>query len=84
MFADSRTKSLLLSVFLVALAACGSSGSDSGGGGTTPTNRAPTANAGPTQTVNEFAQVTLDTTLQLYAWHGRHHLAHVKLVADRG
>ena len=60
MFADSRTKSLLLSVFLVALAACSSSGSDSGGGGTTPTNRAPTANAGPAQTVNEFAQVTLD------------------------
>jgi len=55
MFADSRTKSLLLSVFLAALAACGSSGSDSGGGSTTPTNRAPTANAGAAQTVNEFA-----------------------------
>ncbi len=59
MIADSRTKSLLLAVSMVALAACSSSESDSGGG-TTPTNRAPTANAGAAQTVNEFALVTLD------------------------
>lgn len=25
----------------------------------------------------ELGAVTLDTNLQLYAWHGRHHLAHV-------
>ena len=59
MFADARTRSLLLFLFLVALAGCSSSGSDSDGG-TTPANRAPTANAGAAQTVNEFAQVTLD------------------------
>jgi hypothetical protein len=32
----------------------------------------------------EMGEVTLETTLQLYAWHGRHHLAHVRLVADKG
>ena len=31
----------------------------------------------------EMGEVTLDTTLQLYAWHGRHHLGHVKLVSER-
>ena len=30
----------------------------------------------------ELGELTLETTLQLYAWHGRHHLGHVKLVAD--
>ena len=25
----------------------------------------------------EMGTMTLDTTLQLYAWHGRHHLAHI-------
>jgi hypothetical protein len=25
--------------------------------------------------------VTLDWLLQLYAWHGRHHIGHVQLVA---
>jgi hypothetical protein len=29
----------------------------------------------------EMGEVSLETTLQLYAWHGKHHLAHVKLVA---
>lgn len=27
--------------------------------------------------------VTLDATLQLYAWHGRHHLAHITRLRDR-
>ena len=31
----------------------------------------------------EMGELTLETTLQLYAWHGRHHLAHVNLVAGR-
>lgn len=30
----------------------------------------------------ELGEVSLDTTVQLYAWHGRHHLGHVRLVAD--
>jgi uncharacterized damage-inducible protein DinB len=33
----------------------------------------------------ELGRVTLDGTLQLYAWHGRHHLAHIReLRARRG
>ena len=32
----------------------------------------------------EMGELSLETTLQLYAWHGRHHLGHVKLVADGG
>jgi hypothetical protein len=32
----------------------------------------------------EMGEVSLETTLQLYAWHGKHHLAHVKLVAGLG
>jgi hypothetical protein len=32
----------------------------------------------------EMGRVTLETTLQLYAWHGNHHLAHVKLAAQTG
>lgn len=31
----------------------------------------------------DLGELTLETTLQLYAWHGKHHLAHVGLVADR-
>jgi uncharacterized damage-inducible protein DinB len=31
----------------------------------------------------ELGNVTLDTTLQLYVWHGKHHLGHVKIVAER-
>jgi hypothetical protein len=31
----------------------------------------------------ELGEISLDTTLQLYAWHGKHHLGHVKLVAER-
>ena len=30
----------------------------------------------------ELGELTLEKTLQLYAWHGRHHLGHVKLVAE--
>jgi hypothetical protein len=30
----------------------------------------------------ELGELTLETTLQLYAWHGRHHLGHVRLVAE--
>ena len=58
MIAETRSKTLLLAISLSALAACSSGGSDSGG--TTPTNRAPTANAGAAQTVNEFDSVSLD------------------------
>ncbi|OFW21585.1 MAG: metal-dependent hydrolase [Acidobacteria bacterium RIFCSPLOWO2_02_FULL_65_29] len=29
----------------------------------------------------ELGVVTLDTALALYAWHGKHHVAHVRLVA---
>lgn len=28
----------------------------------------------------EMGDVSLDTTIQLYAWHGRHHTGHVRLV----
>jgi hypothetical protein len=31
----------------------------------------------------EMGIVPLDTALALYAWHGKHHTAHAKLVADR-
>ena len=31
----------------------------------------------------DLGVVTLDTALALYAWHGKHHTAHVKLVASR-
>ena len=51
-------KRLLLAASVLTLAACSSSGSDDGGGGP-PANRAPTANAGPAQTVDEFSTVTL-------------------------
>ncbi|RZV38362.1 MAG: hypothetical protein EX272_02920 [Chromatiales bacterium] len=61
MIADSRLKTLLLVVTVLTLSACGGGGgSDNGGGGGTPTNRAPTANAGAAQSVNEFDAVTLD------------------------
>lgn len=30
----------------------------------------------------EMGKFSLETTLQLYAWHGKHHLGHVKLVAE--
>jgi hypothetical protein len=58
MMADFRMKTLLLAAACLFLAACGDDSPNSGGG--TPTNRAPTANAGPNQSVNEFATVTLD------------------------
>lgn len=31
----------------------------------------------------ELGLVTLETNLQLYAWHGRHHLAHVTVLRER-
>lgn len=31
----------------------------------------------------ELDQVTLETNLQIYAWHGRHHLAHITGLAQR-
>lgn len=31
----------------------------------------------------EIGAVSLDTNLQLYAWHSRHHLAHVTTLAER-
>jgi hypothetical protein len=31
----------------------------------------------------ELGVVPLDTALALYAWHGKHHIAHVQLVASR-
>lgn len=30
----------------------------------------------------ELGEVSLETNLQMYAWHGRHHLGHVRLVAE--
>jgi uncharacterized damage-inducible protein DinB len=30
----------------------------------------------------ELGEVTLEKTLQLYVWHGRHHLGHIRLVAE--
>jgi hypothetical protein len=30
----------------------------------------------------ELGVVTLDRTLGLYAWHGRHHVAHIQLIRD--
>lgn len=29
----------------------------------------------------ELGEISLEATLQLYAWHGRHHLGHIQLVA---
>jgi len=31
----------------------------------------------------EMGSVSLETNLQLYAWHGKHHLAHITGVAER-
>jgi hypothetical protein len=31
----------------------------------------------------ELGRVTLETNLQLYAWHGRHHLAHITRLGER-
>ena len=30
----------------------------------------------------EMGPVTLEKTLQLYVWHGKHHLGHINLVAE--
>jgi hypothetical protein len=37
------------------------------------------------RTVNhpENGMMTLDRVLQLYAWHGRHHVAHITSLRDR-
>jgi hypothetical protein len=32
----------------------------------------------------DLGELSLDTTVQLYAWHGKHHFGHVKLVAEKG
>ena len=32
----------------------------------------------------EMGEMDLDRTLQLYVWHGKHHLAHVRMVAPSG
>ena len=52
------SKNVLLASLLLALAACGGGGSGSSGGGTT--NRAPIANAGVNQSIDEQTTVTLD------------------------
>lgn len=31
----------------------------------------------------ERGPITLDTNLQLYAWHGRHHVAHIEALRER-
>ncbi len=31
----------------------------------------------------DLGELSLETTLQLYAWHGKHHLGHVRLVANK-
>ena len=31
----------------------------------------------------EIGEITLDTLLQLYAWHGPHHVAHVTALRER-
>jgi uncharacterized damage-inducible protein DinB len=31
----------------------------------------------------EMGEMSLDTLLQLYAWHGRHHLAHITGTLER-
>lgn len=31
----------------------------------------------------QHGQITLDWLLQTYAWHGRHHIGHLRLVRDR-
>jgi hypothetical protein len=28
--------------------------------------------------------MTLDTLVQMYAWHGRHHLGHLQILAGSG
>ena len=30
----------------------------------------------------ELGEVSLEKTLQLYVWHGKHHLGHIKMVAE--
>jgi len=61
MIADSRLRTLLLIATVLTFTACGGGGgNDNGGGGGTPTNSAPTANAGTPIAVNEFDTVTLN------------------------
>jgi len=42
----------------------------------------PDEDFGKTYRHPELGEVSLDKTLQLYVWHGKHHLGHVKLVAE--
>ncbi len=61
MLSDFTRKNIVFAVSLLAMAACGGGGgSGSTGGGTT--NRAPIANAGVNQSVDEQTTVTLDGT----------------------
>jgi hypothetical protein len=32
----------------------------------------------------EMGELDLEKTLQLYVWHGKHHLAHIRIVAPSG
>jgi len=59
MIADLRTRTLVLAATVLTFSACGGGGGDDNGGGSN-VNRAPTANAGTAQTVNEFDVVTLN------------------------
>ena len=54
-----KTKLITLATVLI-LSGCGGSGGGGGGTPPPPTNNAPTANAGPDQTVERMAAVTLD------------------------
>ncbi|KXI27250.1 PKD domain-containing protein [Paraglaciecola hydrolytica] len=72
----SILRPLLLVFIIFCLNACGGSNNDGDGGGGTPTNQAPTANAGVDQTVNEQSSVTLtasgssdsDGSIASYVW----------------
>ena len=60
MLVDLTRKNAIFAILLLALAACGGGGGSGSTGGTT--NRAPLANAGANQSVDEQTTVTLDGT----------------------
>jgi hypothetical protein len=31
----------------------------------------------------EMGEMTLDTALAIYSWHGRHHVAHITVLRER-